>query len=575
QLRLRRAGMRPINNIVDITNYVMLELGQPLHAFDYHILRAKPGEERPAIIVRRASAGEQMATLDGVMRTFDGEMLLITDGQGPVAVAGVMGGLDSEVTDTTKEILLESANFDFLNVRRTSRLLGLDTDASKRFGRRVDPELSVKAAARAAYLMAELTGGSVVPVIGDLYPGRQPETVIEFDPAYAARILGVEIPTEEMVRILTSLEFQVTASPSKRLWVGIPSHRLDVTRPVDLVEEVGRVWGYDRFPTTLMRDELPPQRANVRLQGAELVRDLLTGTGLDEVITYSLVDIEDEGKLRPQGPPPDPADYLHLRNPLSAQRDALRQMLLPSLLQTAHSNLRFLDRVAIFELGAAYLPAEGQKLPIEQRRLGIVLSGPREDRSWLSGQDRSLMGFYDLKGVVQSLLGGLGLQGEFEPAQHPSFHPGRCARLSVDGQVIGVMGELHPLGRDAFDLPEQPVCALEFNLDQLLASWGAVHEMIPISAHPPVFEDIALVVDESVTAEQVERAIRSSGGRLLRDVQLFDIYRGPQVAEGKKSMAYALTFQSDSKTLQDTGVARQRQRIVQSLEKELGAVLRG
>ncbi|MBC8447159.1 MAG: phenylalanine--tRNA ligase subunit beta, partial [Chloroflexi bacterium] len=217
QTRLRSAGMRPINNIVDITNYVMLELGQPLHAFDHHVLRARPGEEVPAIIVRRAQAGEQMATLDGVMRTFDDEMLLITDGQGPVAVAGVMGGLESEVTAATTDVLLESANFYFLNVRRTSRLLGLNTDASQRFGRRVDPELTVKAAARAAHLMAELAGGSVVPVIGDLYPGRQPPPVIAFDPAYATRILGVEIPKDEIVRILTSLEFQVqpqTAQPT-------------------------------------------------------------------------------------------------------------------------------------------------------------------------------------------------------------------------------------------------------------------------------------------------------------------------------------------------------------------------
>ncbi len=588
QMRLRRAGMRPINNIVDITNYVMLELGQPLHAFDYHILRSKPGEDRPAIIVRRARAGEQMATLDGVMRTFDNEMLLITNGQGPVAVAGVMGGLESEVTEATTDVLLESANFYFLNVRRTSRLLGLTSDASQRFGRRVDPELTVKAAARAAHLMAELAGGTVVPVIGDLYPGRQPQRVIEFDPAYAARILGVEVPTDEMVRILTSLEFQVSrshvagsqtealrpATPAT-LNVTVPSHRLDVTRPVDLVEEVGRVWGYDRFPVTLMRDELPPQRANPRLEGAERVRDLLIGCGLDEVITYSLINIEDEGKLRPEGPPPDPAGYLHVRNPLSSERATLRQTPLPGLLHTARKNLRFLDRIAIFEISAVYLPVEGQTLPDEPLRLGMVKTGPREDRSWLAGQDRELLGFYDLKGIVETLLSGLGLEGTFEPTQHPSFHPGRCAQVSIGDNVLGVMGELHPLVREAFGLPAQPVCALEFDLDKLLVGWGAARTMEPISVHPPVYEDIALVVDETVTAEQMERAIRSAGGRLLREVRLFDVYRGAPVAAGKKSMAYALTFQSDTKTLKDTEVAKQRQRIVRRLERELGAVLRG
>jgi phenylalanyl-tRNA synthetase beta chain len=584
QMRLRRAGMRPINNIVDITNYVMLELGQPLHAFDYHILRSKPGEDRPAIIVRRARAGEQMATLDGVMRTFDNEMLLITDGQGPVAVAGVMGGLESEVTEATTDVLLESANFYFLNVRRTSRLLGLTSDASQRFGRRVDPELTVKAAARAANLMAELAGGTVVPVIGDLYPGLQPQRVIEFDPAYAARILGVEIPTDEMVRILTSLEFQVSefqvsgyADNPKRetLTVTVPSHRLDVTRPVDLVEEVGRVWGYDRFPTTLMRDELPPQRDNPRLEGADRVRDLLIGCGMDEVITYSLINIEDEGRLRPEGPSPDPARYLHVRNPLSSERATLRQTPLPGLLHTARKNLRFLDRIAIFEIGAVYLPVEGQTLPDEPLRLGMVKTGPREDRSWLAGQDRELMGFYDLKGIVETLLSGLGLEGTFEPTQHPSFHPGRCAQVSIGDNVLGVIGELHPLVREAFGLPAQPVCALEFDLDNLLVGWGAARTMEPISVHPPVYEDIALVVDETVTAEQMERAIRAAGGRLLREMRLFDVYRGAPVATGRKSMAYALTFQSDTKTLKDTEVAKQRQRIVRRLERELGAVLRG
>ncbi len=574
QTRLRRAGMRPINNIVDVTNYVMLELGQPLHAFDYHVLRSRPGDDCPAIIVRRARHGEQMATLDGELRTFDEEMLLITDGGGPVAVAGVMGGLESEVTEATTDVLLESANFHFLNVRRTSRLLGLTSDASQRFGRRVDPELTVKAAARAAHLMAELGGGTVVPVIGDLYPGRQPQRVIEFDPAYATRVLGVVVPTDEIVRILTSLEFQVTPSSSAHLLVAIPSHRLDVMRPVDLVEEVGRVWGYDRFPMTLIRDELPPQRANPHLEGAERVRDLLVGCGLDEVITYSLVDVEDEGELWPQVPPPDPARYLRVRNPLSAERAYLRQTLLPSLLHTTHNNLRFLDRVAIFEIGAVYLPVEGQTLPDEPRRMGIVLTGPREARSWLAEQDRTPMGFYDLKGVVEALLVGLGLEGTFEPDEHPAFQPGRCAQVSVGGDMVGVMGELHPLVREGFDLPAQPVCALEFDLDRLLTTWGAPRRRVSISIHPPVYEDLAVVVGESVPAVQVRDLIAQTGTSLVRSVVLFDVYRGEQVGPGQKSLAYRLTYQADDRTLTDRQVAKLRAKIVRRLERELNATLR-
>jgi len=583
QTRIRRAGMRPINNIVDVTNYVMLELGQPLHAFDYHTLRPKPGEDRPAIIVRRAHPDEQMKTLDGELRTFDEEMLLITDGGGPVAVAGVMGGLESEVTEATNDVLLESANFHFLNVRRTSRLLDLSSDASQRFGRRVDPELTVKAAARAAHLMAELGGGTVDPSVGDLYPGRQPQRVIELDPTYASRILGIEVPMDEMVRILSSLEFQVSRSQApgsedggdvERLTVVVPSHRLDVTQPVDLVEEVGRIYGYDRFPTTLMRDELPPQRANTRLESAERVRDLLTACGLDEVITYSLISVEDEGKLRPEGPPPDPASYLYVRNPLSVERATLRQTLLPALLQTTRENLRFLERVTIFEVGAVYLPMEGQTLPDEPRRLGVVMTGPREPRSWMVGQDRTALDFYDLKGVVEALLTGLEMDGTFEPGEHAALHPGRCAQVSVGGQVVGVMGELHPLVRDAFELPPQPICALEFDLDALLTNWGAPCTMAPISAHPPVYEDLAVVVEETVPAVRVRDLIAQTGEPLLRSVVLFDVYQGEQVGSGKKSLAYRLTYQADDRTLTDRQVAKVRSRIVRRLERELGAGLR-
>jgi len=576
QMRLRRAGMRPINNVVDVTNYVMLESGQPLHAFDYHDLRARPGDDRPAIIVRRARPGEQMKTLDGQLRTFDGEMLLITDGGGPVAVAGVMGGLESEVTEATTDVLLESANFDFLSVRRTSRLLGLVSDAATRFGRRVDPEVTVKAAARAAHLMAELGGGTVVPAIGDLYPGRQPQRAIEFDLAYAARVLGVEVPASEVARILSSLDFQVATVEGKpeTLRVIVPSHRLDVTQPVDLVEEVGRIWGYDRFPTTLMRDELPPQRANLRLEGAERARDLLVGCGLDEVITYSLVDMEDEGMMWPQGAPHDPGEYLRVHNPLSAERAYLRKTLLPSLLRTTRENLRFLDRVAMFEISAVYIPVEGQTLPDEPRRLGIVMTGPREARTWLGGQDRAPTGFYDLKGVVEALLAGLGLVGTFEPSQHPAFHPGQGAQVSVGGRAIGTLGELHPLVREAFDLPAQPVCALEFDLDGLLEGWGAPRTMASISVHPPVYEDLAVVVEENVPAVRVRDLIAQAGAPLVRSVVLFDVYQGEQVGTGRKSLAYRLTYQADDRTLSDQEVTKLRARIVRRLEQELGAVLR-
>jgi phenylalanyl-tRNA synthetase beta chain len=575
QMRLRLAGMRPINNVVDITNYVMLEMGQPLHAFDYHVLHARPGGDKPAIIVRRARPGEQMTTLDGELRTCDREVLLITDGGGPVAIGGVMGGLNSEVTDETGDILLEAANFNFLNIRRTSRNLGLTTEASARFGRRVDPELTLKAAARAAHLMAEFGGGTVVPVVGDAYPGRRPETIVALEPAYISRMLGIEVPVEEILRILTALEFEVASDESGTLEVTVPSHRLDVTRQIDLVEEVGRVWGYHRFPATLISDEMPPQRANVRLAGAERVRDLLVGCGLDEVITYSLVDVEEEGQLWLADASAAPSDYLRIINPLSAERAYLRQTLLPSLLRTTRENLRFIDRVNIFEISAVYLPMEERILPDEPRRLGIVMTGPREDEAWLAGQDRTPMGFYDLKGVVEALLTGLGLSGAFEPGKHPAFHPGRCAQVTVGDNVVGVLGELHPQVRAAFDLLDQPVCALEFDLDELLTAWGAPRTMTPISAHPPVYEDLAIIVDEGMPEVQVRDIIAQTGAPLLRSVGLFDVYRGKQIGTGKKSLAYRLVYQADDRTLTDKEVAKLRGKIVSRLEREMGATLRG
>jgi phenylalanyl-tRNA synthetase beta chain len=493
-----------------------------------------------------------------------------------VAVAGVMGGLDSEVTELTKDVLLESANFQFLNIRRTSRLLGLSTEASQRFGRRVDPELTVHAAVRAAHLMAELAGGTVVSVVGDLYPGRLPQRVIEFDTAYGHRILGVDVPTDEIVRILSSLEFQVSRNEgAETLTVIVPSHRQDVSQPVDLVEEVGRVWGYDRFPTTLVQDALPPQRANPRLEGAERVRDILAGCGLDEVITYSLVSIEDEGRLWPQGSPPDAEQYLRVRNPLSDERVYLRQTLLSSLLRTSRENLRFVDRLGIFEIGAVYLPVEGQILPDEPHRLCIVMTGPREGQSWQAGQDRSAVGFHDIKGVVETLLAGLHREVMFEPGEHPALHPGRCAWVRVDGEMVGAMGELHPLVREAFQLPAQPVCVLEFNLDGLLTARDTPSRVSTISSHPPVYEDLSVVVDGDVPAVLVRDLIAQTGGSLVRSVLLFDVYQGEQVEAGRKSLAYRLTYQADDRTLTDQKVAKLRMKIVRRLERELGATLRG
>ena len=587
QLRLVRAGQRPINNIVDITNYVMLELGQPLHAFNYDQVRPRSGETQPAIIVRPATDGEQMATLDGVKRTFDDRMVLITDGQGPVGIGGVMGGLDSEVEEDTRHVLLEAAAFNFLNIRRTSQVLKLQTDAASRFGKRVDSELALPAAARAAELMAELAGGAVDVRVADLYPGKPTPRTVTYDPALADRLLGIPIPREDQARILTALEF-VIEEQGETWAVTLPTYRQDVSLPVDLVEEIGRVWGYDKFPMTLIDEELPPLRRNRSLEQADHLRDLLVGLGLDEIITYSLIDPEDEGRLHPD---PDaalelPGERVMLRNSLSPERSQMRRTLLPGALRTAWSNLRYLDRIAVFEIGSVHLRmgspdvATGETGVAEPRRVSMLMTGARHAPSWQQSVDQGRIDYFDLKGVVDALLERLSLGDHvaWERGSHPSFHPGRCALIRVGDDELGVMGELHPLVRDAFDLPEQPVVALEWDLDVLMEAAEAADaekQVGMFSPYAPVHEDLAVVVDEAVPAIEIERTIMRAGTPLVTQAVLFDVYRGEQVGAGKKSLAFALSYQAPDRSLSDRDVTKLRTRLIKALDKELGAKLRG
>jgi len=597
QMRLRRAGMRPINNIVDITNYVMLELGQPLHAFDYARVRTRPEGDKPAIIVRRAVAGEQMATLDGEMRTYDSEMLLITDGGGPVAIGGVMGGLDSEVEPATEDVLLEAANFNFINVRRTAQLLKLHSEAGMRFGKRVDAELALVASARAAEMIAELTGGTVDTLAGDLYPGHLEAVVIPYSPALADRILGIKVSHEDQLRILTALEFHVESGkplPLPASWdqgdvwkVTVPSYRQDVRLPVDLVEEIGRIWGYDNFPFTLIDEELPQLRHNISLEEEERVRDIMTGLGLDEIITYSLIDPAEETRLHyaAEKALDLPGTPVVLRNYLSEDRSQMRRTLLYGALRTAQANLRFLERIAVFEIGHVFhkmrLPnVEAADTGVDEpRHLSILLTGPRQQR-WYEGSDREMLDYFDLKGIAEALLERLVLKDKVKWARgnHPSFHPGRCAEISVAGKVLGAMGELHPLVREAYNLPDQPLILLEWHLDDLLDAARAAEadkQVGLISNYPPVHEDLALVVDEGLPALDVQRALLKAGYPLVTEALLFDIYRGAQVDAGKKSLAFALTYQSPSKALNERDVAKLRKRILKQVTKQLNATLRG
>ena len=576
QRRLIMAGMRPINNIVDITNYVMLELGQPLHAFDYDLLleRARrTGHDIPTIIVRRAHPGERMTTLDGVEREFTSDMLLIADTAGPIAIAGVMGGAETEIHEGTHNILLESAHFDFICNRRTAKALKIPSESTARFGRGVPASGTVAAAQRAGELMRTLAEGVVAQGIADEYPVKQPQVVIDFPLSEVERIMGMSLPKEKVIRILASLEFGID-DQGDHLLVTVPQHRLDVSIPADLIEEIARVYGYDRLSETLISDELPPQRNNRALELEERVRDILVGAGLQEVITYSMRNLETYALLTPGGSPPNPDDYVRLANPLTPEREYLRRTLMADLLETTRDNLRFVERVAIFEIGRVFWPREGELLPDEPRHLGIAMTGPRVPRSWLD-PEAPPFDFFDLKGVVEALLRGLNVRGvNFAPGEHPTLHPGRTARLLMGEVEIGVLGEVRPQVRDAFELGERRVCLAEFNLEKLLAAAGEPVRMTPVSPYPAVYEDLAVVVDEQVPAARVTEVIYRAGGKLLRRALLFDVYRGEQIGAGKKSLAYALTYQADDRTLDAKTVAQLRARIVKRLAREVGATLR-
>lgn len=577
QRRLALAGQRPISNIVDITNYVMLELGQPLHAFDYDLLlgRARAtGHDVPRIIMRRAHEGEHMTTLDGTDRELTTDMLMITDTGGSIAVGGVMGGAETEIHGATRNILLESASFDFISNRRTAQTLKLPSEATTRFGRGVPASGTVAAAQRASELMRTLGHGTVAEGVVDVYPVAQPQVTVDLPVGEVKRILGVAIPTPEVVRILEALDFTVDVE-GQVLRVGAPMHRLDVQIAADLIEEIARVYGYDKIPTTLMDDELPPQRTNIELEIEERLRDVLVGVGLQETITYSLGNLPTFGKLVPGGPPPDPDDYVRLANYLTPEREYMRRTLMSNALETVRDNLPFTERIAIFEIGRVYWPREGEVLPDEPRHLSIAMTGPREQRSWLAPESDSF-DFYDLKGVVDAVLDGLGLSGvTFAPLDHPTFHPGRAAALSVDGVEAGVLGEVHPLVCQGYGLGERTVSLAEFNLEKLLATAGQPVATEPVSSYPAVYEDLALVVDRDVPAVQVRDLIAQTGGKTLRKVELFDVYEGEQVGEGKKSLAYALTYQADDRTLNANDAAKLRNKIVRRLEREIGAQLRG
>jgi phenylalanyl-tRNA synthetase beta chain len=583
QRRLRLCGQRPINNIVDVTNYITFEIGQPLHAFDYDKLVARAGGKAPTIITRLPEPGERLTTLDGVDRELYPENILVADTAGVLSLGGIIGGAETEISAETKNVMLEAANWDFINIRKTMQQQKVFTDAGVRFSRGVHPAQAILGVKRGIELMRQFGGGKVAQGVMDVYP-LQPETIrVDLPVSEIKRLTGIDVSAQTAADILTRLQFDVTVN-GDTLNVVVPDHRMDISTGIigqaDLIEEIMRVLGYDQIPETMIYGEMPEQRGNLPLETEEQARDVLVRLGLQEYITYRLVAGEREAQLLAPGMYGTfkQGDYVTITNPISPDKSVMRQSLLTNLLDTARANARYNASQQAFEIGSVYYYPEGQDtpegLPLEPRRLAILMTGARTSSSWLNGSSE-VMDFYDLKGVVEGLVEGLHVGDvNYSRAEHPSLHPGRSATLTVNGVVVGAFGELHPLVARAFELEAAPVLVADFDLEALLGHVRTMYRVTSLPLTPAVLEDIALVVREEVPAQDVEAVIRQAGGDLLKGVTLFDVYRGAPVPQGHKSLAYSLTYQTDEKTLNDKEVAAIRKKIIKSAEARLGASLR-
>lgn len=563
--RLEACGVRSINNIVDVTNYVMLEMGQPLHAFDYD--RVHGGR----IVVRRARPGEPLQTLDGIDRRLDPEALIIADAERAVGVAGVIGGSDVEIGPATRRVLLEAATFNPVSIRRTSKRLGVRTESSARFERGVDPAGVLAASARAIQLMAETAGGRILQGVVDLYPAPEGPRTLELRWRSVSRLLGIDVPVNEGVPILRSLGFVVEGS-GQTLHVQVPSFRMDVEREEDLIEEVARHHGYDRIPET-MPVEVTAQGSQVAVLEAEhLVREVMIRAGLTEVLTISLTNSAAlDGLLLPDKHPWRAA--VSIRNPLVEDHTQLRTSLVPGLLGVARVNATHrVSDVQIFEIGRTFHSAKGGVT--ERRRLALLLTGRLLRGAWNLPPEATTASYYHVKGIVEAFLDELRIKGAtFASAQAPWLHPGRAAQISLDGATVGALGELHPQTAAAYDLPPGVYLA-DLDLEALLRHANFRPQFAPLPRFPSVRRDLAVVVPISVPASQVREVIAAEAGELLESAELFDVYTGPPVPPGHRNLAYALLFRSPDRTLDAGAVDAVLTRITRALRGRLRAEIR-
>lgn len=556
QIKLMKAGVRPINNIVDITNYVMLEFGEPLHAFDLDKLK----ENR--IIVRRAKKGEKIKTLDGVERKLDDSSLVIADADRPVAIAGIMGGEDTEVTKTTKTILLEGANFEKTSIRNTSRNIGLRTEASSKFEKGIDPNIVVKALNRTCQLIEELGAGKVVEGTIDTYENKLESNHVDVRPDRINELIGINISKNDINNILNRLELMVEEKKDK-LIVKVPTFRQDIKQEIDIVEEIARIYGYDKIESTLPKGTTWGARTNAQ-EIEYFTKNLLNSLGFNEISTYSfgspsaldMININEDSFLR---------KTIELINPLGEEYSVMRTTLIPNMMDVLTRNYnRNVSNVMAFELGKIFIPHDipVNTLPVEKKVLTIGMYGKEMD-------------FFSIKGVVCSLLNRLGINDYgFEPEMnHPTFHPGRCATITYGNHILGSIGEIHPDVMENYGIGIRTYVAdIDFNILLQLTRLDKIYK--PLPKYPAISRDIALLVEEKIYSKEIEDIIIENGGTLLEKCELFDIYRGKQIPDDHKSMAYSLTFRSNERTLTDEEISKIYEKILVKLEENLGAELR-
>lgn len=565
--RLAAVGMRSINNVVDITNYVLLEYGHPLHAFDFKLLAGGK------IVVKRAGEGDVFTTLDGQHRILSSEDLTICDGEKAVALAGIMGGQNSEINDATTDILIESACFEPTMVRRTSKRLGIHTESSHRFERGADIGNLPRALDRAAALMSEFAGGRVSKGMIDVYSLPAPPKSISLRLERVNQILGLELSSAEVEKILMNLEFEVSATGEGLFDVTVPTFRVDIEREIDLIEEIARLKGYENIPATMPRIRICSDRPSRRRSLEIKVRDLLVGNGLSEIVNYSFINpsaidkvLLDKNDLRRKMVP--------ILNPLTEEQSVMRTSLLPGLLDVAcrNASFRILD-LQLFEMRRIYLEASGSELPDEPLHVAGLLTGAREKTGWNRG--RELVDFYDVKGIIENVVASLHITGVSYNASVTEnfYHPGKSCGIFAGNTQFGSMGELHPAVQETYGF-EQPLYYFEVDLEKLVTLYADTASVVAPPRYPDTYRDIAMLIDKEMETGTVLECLRANRIKELASVDLFDVYTGSHVPEGQKSIAVRIRYRSGERTLTDDEVNRLHQKVIENLKKKINVAVR-